>query len=278
MNRRRFLTVVGCVGLSGCTGSETSTKTREATVTETATETPTPTPTTTTISNPELVSANLLTHWEEFGDVRKFEVNAVGKGGNAVVGWRYSLPIHDGKSEESYQVTIYNEEGPSVTSRKGSDQNLTNNAGSDTWERWEGIDTTGWDQGQYSAEVLVRDEVTGKNSETISVDFTVNEPLGKGEANIQSVSTPDSVKVGEQVSTNLTIANKTGRDSSVVSTLSGQYEDSQWQSVSEEKFKMNIAANDSREYKGGTISFDQAGTYSYRLDAIGETWSIEVTE
>lgn len=291
MNRRAFVALAGSVTLAGCSGTSSSTPTERSSTTEattrqtspeterTTTETEsTTTETTTSAPSPTIESADLLTHWNEFGDVEKNAVNAVGLGSTAVIGWHYSLPIHDGKSEETVQVTIYDEEGPSVTSRQKSDTHITNQTGSDEWERWFGFETADWEKGEYFAEILVRDDVSGKNSGVTEVNFTVNEPLGKGEASIESTQYPDSVTVGEEVTFELTFANTSNRDGSIVSSLSARYNDGSWQSVSDSKFELNVGANSTRTWNGNAVSFDSAGTYTYRLDDVEETWSIEVTE
>lgn len=287
MERRTFLAVLSSVSLAGCTnsGSSTQTTTTSSTpttrtrtpTTETPTETTTTTETTTSVPTPTITDAALLTHWSEFGDVKTNTVSAVGQGGNAILGWRYSLPIHDGKAQESFQITITDQNGNQITQQTGTDTHLTNETGTDTWERWARFDTSEWQTGTYTATILVRDEISGENSQQTTVDFTLNTPLGPDEATLKSAE-PKSVTVGTQFRNTLTLANTSTRDSSIVSSVSVQYNDSDWRTLNDSEFTLNLPANGTRTHTGSPTSFQRAGTYTIRLDAINETFTIEVTE
>lgn len=280
MDRRRFISTVGLVALSGCTNQYNpppAQSTQSTTPTSTQTPTSTPTPTEKPVA-PEISYLNLLSVWDEYGDVLDNRVNAVGAGANAVIGLRYSLPVHDGKSEEFVQVTVYHN-GPSVASRKANETRISGEGTTEeTWERWFGIETADWDVGTYTAEAIVRDEISGRNSAPMEVEFEVVDPLRANEVELIRVETPPSIQKGEQTSFTLHLKNVSDRDSSIVSTISARYEDGEWQSVNEDKFRLNIPAGESRIWESGEFSFDYAGTYEYRLDSVDTSWTLTVSE
>lgn len=43
--------------------------------------------------------------------------------------------------------------------------------GDNEWKRWIGFETGTWEQETYTAEVIVRDEISGKNSSSVTFDF-----------------------------------------------------------------------------------------------------------
>ena len=205
-------------------------------------------------------------------------MDAVGVGGVAVIGLNYTLPVHEGQSKEFVQTTIYHD-GSSVTTRTATDTNLSeDNVEENEWERWFGFETGSWEKGTYTAEIIVRDEISGKNSSSFTFDFEVVEPLGESEAEIAEISQPAEVTVGDSITYEIEFENTSDRDSSIVSTISGRYEDSEWVQTSDEKFRFNLASGESRTLTSGEVSFDQEGTYQYRYDSIEAVVTITVTE
>jgi hypothetical protein len=278
MERREVLYGIGAsLFLAGCSGQAGEESTPEPTETSTPTPTPTPSPTPEPRS-PQVLDTGLLSHYDEYGDVLENQVSAVGAGSTATIGLRYTLPIHDGQSKEFVQVTIYDEES-SIDSQSAEDTNLSDEGSEvDSWERWFDFDTTDWELGTYTAEAIVRDEVTGKNSSVQEAEFEVVSPFEPDEIELTDVSQPPKIETGGRVTFSWTFRNRSERDSSIVSSISARYEGSQWYSVSDTLFQLNIPAGETRTFEGDPTTFDRAGTYEYRFDDIGAIWEVTVSE
>lgn len=266
MKRRAFLISAGVAAAAGCSSSsDTSDSNTEET-------TPTGTP------EPELTieATNLVSHWESYDDVLSNEMASVGQGGYANVGVRYNIPVHDGEVEETVQATIY-KDGSSVNSWKNEDQRLVNDQSYEGRELVDFFETEGWEKGTYEAEVIVRDEISGQNSEEKRFEFDVVEPLGQSEVTLESVGTPPDIETGENFSFTLDLANDSERDSSIVTPFSARYENREW-TEDDETFLLNLPAGETRSWESNEISLDTEGTYEYRLDNIEINWTITVTE
>lgn len=254
MKRRSYLSMVALPAIAGCSSQSSST----------------------TEAGISIEESSLLSHWEDFGDVLSNQMNAVGVGGIANIGARYNIPVHDGKVEELFQVTVFNEES-SVDSRTVEDTKLVrNDVQKEAYERWEGFDTTDWEQGNYTAQVIVRDEVTGENA-SAEFDFSINEPLGPDEVEIVDVVQPPNWEVGEADTFEISVKNTSDRDGSIVSSFSVRINDSDWQSYSD-KYISNIPAGETRTEESDRESFERAGSYEFRIDDIDESWTIDVAE
>ena len=230
-------------------------------------------------SGPQLENVHLVSHWEKYGDVSENKISAIGAGAYANVGLTYTLPIHEGKSEELVQATIYHD-NISVDSRKNADTKLSGgNMSEDSWERWFSFDTKGWETGEYLIEAIVRDEISGRNSPANKFTFEVVDPLRPSDVELTRIEKPPTIKKGQKTTFTLHLKNVSEMDNSIVSTISVRYDGSDWQSADEEeRFKLNIPAGETRKWESGEVSFDYTGTYEYRLDDVDTVWSFSVTE
>lgn len=281
MNRRRYLKLAGgaTVGLAGCSTRNDSTAPESATPTDSTTPTPEPTPTPTPKPQPPTIDdVSLVSRWGEFGDVMNHQVNAVGRGALATIGFRYNAEVHDGRSDLTEQVRIFDEGGSRVAMDEVTDDQLTEESGYQSWEHALQFETNQWDLGNYEAEVIIRDNVMGANSASKTESFKVNEPLSGSEATLVDVEGPDTVSTGEQYDYTIELENSGTRDGSVVTPISARYEvGSEWFTY-DFTVSLTIGRGETNTWPGYFEGFDTSGTVIFRLDDIDETWRVDVTE
>lgn len=287
MDRRSFLATFGAIMIAGCAGdgsTPTPTPTPEPTPTPTADPTATPTTESTPSPTPEpqrpkITRSSLLYKYRNFGDVLTKQFDAVGKGAQAIIGFRHETEVHDGTFDITEQVGVFGPDGNRVDLQRFDDEQLLDADGPREWEHALRFDTATWDLGDYRYEVVIRDNVTEKVSETASGRFEVTEPLGREEASLLSVDDPDTVAVDDDYSSTLELKNQSGRDGSVVTKLSTKYKSSSdWYTYTDTKLTVNLPAGGANTWESAPVSFDVPGTIQFRLDAIDEVWEVEVTD
>ncbi len=284
MHRRRYLATTGATltaaTFAGCLGSGDGGSDPEPETSTTSSTTTEPTPTTTSEPEaPEITASSLLTGWQDFGDVLDEQVSGVGKGANAIVGFRYQANIIDGSVDTTEQVRVFGPDDNRVGLEEATDDQLVDGEGRQDWEHALYFDTASWDLGDYSYEVLVRNNATGEVSDTAEGTFSVVEPLGPQEATISGIDAPDSIATGETYSFTLEFSNVSDRDSSIVSPISAKYESvSEWSSASDDPIWCNVAEGESNTWTSGEVTYDTPGTIEFRIDAIDETWTVTVED
>lgn len=271
MNRRSFLATFGASIVAGCAGVG-------STPTPTPTPKPTPTPTPEP-KRPNIADTSLLYEWTEFGDVLDKQFSAVGKGAQAIVGFRYQAEVHDGTADYTEQVRIFGPDGNRIDMQQSRDEQLVSGEGYQEWEHALYFDTTTWDFGSYEHEVLIRDNITDKVSETSTGEFQVNRPLGPDEGVLWSIDHPNPVAVDEDYSFTLELGNQADRDGSVVTSLSSKYQsDDEWYTYPNTTVAVNVATQRTNTWASTSISFNYTGTVRFRLDELDETWEVDVIE
>lgn len=277
MHRRHFLGAVGVSLLSGCV---TSGDNFEGSST-TASPTPTPKPSPTATPEPKAPAIDtvaLLSGWDNFGDTLDQQVDAVGQGAPAIISYRFQAGVHGGTNDTTNQVKIYDSAGDRVAIDQSSDEQLVDDSGYDTWEHAMRFETSQWSKGEYTAEVLIRDNVINKTSETVSHTFQVNSPLTESEAELADVEATDTVAVGDEYAFKLSLENTSTRDGSVVSPISAKYESSNtWTTFSDTKAAVTMGAKETNTTTEFSTTFDYEGTALFRLDALNEMWDVHVT-
>lgn len=184
MYRRMFLAVVAGASLAGCAGGGPSSET-----TPVSTPTPAPTPTetpgqTTTEPStpvkprPDVRFVNLVSKWEQFGDAVENQISEVAIGDTANIAFRHYTMVHDGTFHVTEQVEVFGPEGKRVAIDQFEDEQLYDLNGVEEWEHYFPLDTEDWEPGRHRAEVIIRDEVTGKVSEPETTEFEVVESVG----------------------------------------------------------------------------------------------------
>lgn len=192
MNRRRFIEIasLGLLGFSGCTGeggnadpspTPTGTPTESPTPSPTPTPTPSPTPSPTpTPPAPDIDFVNLVSSWDSFGDARNNAIREATKGEQITIAARYTSWVHDGTSDETIQVEIYDSAGDRVAFKQDFNNQIVDRSGLSEWE-WSLVFDATWEPGEYTAEVVVRDDISGKVSDKGTVTFTLKKPEPKVE-------------------------------------------------------------------------------------------------
>lgn len=115
---------------------------------------------------------NLVSEYQEYGDVGENEISEVTIGEIAWVGFRYRSMIHDDTNHVFEQVEIRHD-GTRVGLQQFEDEQLVDRTGMSLWEHALQFSTDDWSPGQHTAEVLIRDEVTDRVSEPESTEFSV---------------------------------------------------------------------------------------------------------
>ncbi|WP_435347871.1 hypothetical protein [Haloarchaeobius sp. HRN-SO-5] len=173
------LTVVaGCMSIPGSDSQATQPRTENprSTPTRTPTSTPTATPTTEQDTRPEVVLVNLVSDYQEYGDAEDNRISSAEVGDEINIAFRFRLWSHDRVAHNTNQVRVYGPAGGSVSVATWDDRQLVDWSGSELWENYAWFDTTGWEAGEYTAEVLIRDEVTGEVSDPETTTFDMEQP------------------------------------------------------------------------------------------------------
>jgi len=264
MDRRAYLTALGAAAaaVSGCSEADSTGTGNGGTATPTEAGTPTPEQPDPT---PTVTDAGLLLDRDEYATLG--DIDSVGQGGPLVVGVEYDLPASEGSARGLVETRILDDDTRLDTNTQAVD--VVADGDSVDRRAWFAFDTTDWEQGSYTAEVLVNSDSYGTTASE-AVAFDVVEPLGEGEAEMYIAEFPDDVEAGETFDWTLGFRNLTDRDSSVVSgivTLKSAGADPAALDIA---YRENVPAGESVTVEEEDISLGYPGTYTYaiaRLDA-----------
>lgn len=255
------------------TTTETQTTTEKTTDTETSTETSTP-----DRQAPEFELANPVTTWIEPGDTESRAVDAFGSGGPIVIAFRFDLPVIDNNIEYSFRGTVYDD--GSIIDEYTSDpiQDRVTGEDTDTREAWVSFGREPeWDLKEYTVDILLQDEQTGKSTIREGVSFALNERLTDNEARLINTNIPDEIQVGESFDYSLEFENQTNRDSSIVTTSRWRWESDDSWTPYDGLFYTNVAKDRPIMWANST-SFSRSGTFLWRFDDINETVEFTISE
>ncbi|MDS0281864.1 hypothetical protein [Haloarcula onubensis] len=270
MDRRAYLTALGAAAaaVSGCsegdgTGTANQTKTADGTPTVTeqatpATEQPEPTP--------SVTDAGLLLDRGAFDGLG--DIDSVGQGGLLVVGVEYDLPVDDGSARGLAEAGVRDSDGTELsTDTEDVDAVVTDDSEYHSDRSWFAFDTASWDQGSYTAEVLVNAEGYGTSAST-EVPVDIVEPLGPDEVEMYLAEFPDDAVAREEFTWTLGFRNLSDRDSSVVTdTVTFDHAGDEPITISSAT-RENVPANDETLVESD-IRVPYSGAYTYRLPAVG---------
>jgi len=99
------------------------------------------------------------------------ELSSVDAPSDAVLGAVYRVPVHNGSFDAAVEVTVYRE-GQAVASETVRTGGTVDGANA-TRYTWVSFGTVDWEQGDHSAEVVVRDRETNATSEAAAAEFEV---------------------------------------------------------------------------------------------------------
>lgn len=158
MNRRGFLVsgVVACAaGCLGSAGGERSTPTPSTT--------PTPTETPGDGHPPRILGASPVSEWSEWGDVHENSVDEA-SGPFVTVAHQMDVQIHDGEVNYTVQVELHQTDGGAFSRGAWTEETLVDADGRTEWESATDVPVSDLPEGEYHAEVIVREEPTGGSS------------------------------------------------------------------------------------------------------------------
>lgn len=161
MNRRQYLSVMGVGFVAGCSSS------------------PEPEP-------PEILIVNLISDFEDFGDVEENAIQSAAQGETIFIGYRHETWVHDGEISITTEVRIFDAQDNRVAIRRNQGEQLVEGNGPQEWENALAFDAT-WGPGDYVAEVIIRDDVTEEISEPQTGSFQITEPEVKLEVTSSEV-------------------------------------------------------------------------------------------
>lgn len=187
MDRRTLL--VGLAGVAGCqtdrfsepaTG-ETPTAEAEPAVSPTRTTSPAPTTSQATESLPETLERNrpyvtavqLVSRWNEPGDIRTERTDTVQRGQPAIVAFQYTVRLRAGTVPFKEGVDVLGPDGEVLARRVTEVDRTVPSDGVYTWETATTFDTMEWPTGSVTAAVTVGDLVLHRVSDTVTTTFSV---------------------------------------------------------------------------------------------------------
>jgi hypothetical protein len=124
-----------------------------------------------TSETPVIDTVNLVSDWTSFGDVLDNSISSDTIGDLIDIGTRFWYWVENQSVEVYYQVEIHDESGDRVGINTDTQEQVTSTNG---WQEYESVlsfDTSGWDEGTYTAYVFVRDEQNSEVSNQGSVEF-----------------------------------------------------------------------------------------------------------
>jgi len=120
-----------------------------------------------------ITESNLVSRWDEYGDVVDNAINEASLGSNIEIGARFSPQIVDNTINFVTRSRVFNPDGlcVSVTEDLGTYpvENITNYS----WEAYHSHNSGGWDAGKYTAEFVVWDLNQKVTSVPAGINFTL---------------------------------------------------------------------------------------------------------
>lgn len=122
---------------------------------------------------PKLLEVNLVSDWQTYGDVPANVILSAEVGSEIEIGFRHEYYLHDGTYDITEQVRIFDSDGNRVASQPYTDEQLFTGNGYQLFEHALSFTTHDWGKGEYTAEVLLRDNVTSSVSDPMETTFTL---------------------------------------------------------------------------------------------------------
>lgn len=263
MDRRAYLTALGAaaVAVSGCSeGDSTTSESDTPTGTESTEATPTPEPT------PTVTDAGLLLDRGEYASLG--DIDSVGRGGPLVVGVEYDLPASGGSASGLVETRVFDADGARLDTNTSKVDVVADGDSVGRWA-WFAFDTADWEQGSYTAEVLVNSDSYGTTAST-EISFDVVEPLGPGEVEMYLAEFPDDPVARENFDWTLGFRNLSDRDSSVVTAIVTLDPARADPVALDSPYRENVPAGEAIQVEETDFRINRPGTFTYeiaRLDA-----------
>lgn len=120
---------------------------------------------------PILEETNLITEWNSFGDAVENRITEADAGSRITIASRYWYYAENQTHNTFSQVEVFNGSNERVGIQTTNSEQVTEQS---RWVQWESsliLNTTGWGEGTYTAEMLVRDNQTDEVSDAGTVEF-----------------------------------------------------------------------------------------------------------
>jgi len=121
---------------------------------------------------PRVQMVTPISEWTGYGDVVDNSIDEVRAGDPARIGVRYDIWVHSGEMNSLVQ-TIIRQDGEQVAVDQAPFERLVEYSGRSDWEAAPAFRTGDWEPGEYTAEVIVRDETNGEQSAAVDTTFDV---------------------------------------------------------------------------------------------------------
>lgn len=122
---------------------------------------------------PIIKETNLVSEWESYGDAMEYEISEVDLGDPVNIASRYWYWLENQTLDIFVQTRIYDESDERIDISTDYSQQVTDYGGWGIWERYTSFDSSNWETGTYTAEVLIRDEQNDEVSNAGTVEFDV---------------------------------------------------------------------------------------------------------
>jgi hypothetical protein len=121
---------------------------------------------------------NLVESFESYGDVAENAIQSAPAGQEILVGYRHETWVHDSTFKTTIQIEILDQGNNRVAINQDKEDQVVDADGPTMWEGAMGF-LADWRPGEYTAEVVIRDDVTGLTSEPGTGTFEITEPEPK---------------------------------------------------------------------------------------------------
>ncbi|CCQ34952.1 hypothetical protein HTIA_p2850 (plasmid) [Halorhabdus tiamatea SARL4B] len=125
---------------------------------------------------PIIQDVNLVSEWENYGDAVEKALSSATIGEPITIAWRYQYYVENSTHHVFEQCRVFGPDGNRVTMDQYEDNQIASKNGWGVFEHGMTFTTTNADPGEYTAEVLLRDETGDGTSEAATVTFTLEEP------------------------------------------------------------------------------------------------------
>lgn len=120
-----------------------------------------------------ITESNLISGWNEYGDVVDNAITEASLGSNIEIGARFSPQIVDKAIRFVTRSRVFNADGLCVSVTEDLGTYPVENDANYSWEAYHSHNSGGWDAGEYTAEFVVWDMNQQVTSAPVETTFTV---------------------------------------------------------------------------------------------------------
>lgn len=120
-----------------------------------------------------ITESNLVSSWNEYGDVVDSAIDEASLGSNIRIGARFSPQIVDNTIHFVTRSRVFNSDGLCVSVSEDLGTYPVENNAEYSWEAYHSHNSGGWDAGKYTAEFVVWDINQKVTSVPAEINFTL---------------------------------------------------------------------------------------------------------